>query len=56
VRHDCRQTLPVTLFSMWLSKTKRTTRNNSQVCNQCFVKDRAAETVQNEKTHQQKQL
>ena len=55
VRHDCRQTWPVALFSRWMTDKNRTTRNHSQICNQCFMKDRDAETEQNRKTHQQLQ-
>ena len=55
-RHDCKQTLPKTLFSMWMDDTKKTQANKSQICNRCFVKARDEEKELNKKTQQQKQL
>ena len=55
-RHDCKQTLPKTLFSMWMDDTGKTQTNKSQICNRCFVKARDEEKELNKKTQQQKQL
>ena len=55
VRHSCRKTLPKALFSLWMKDKSLKYRNNSQVCNQCFVKDRHAEEEQNRKTNSQVQ-
>ena len=55
-RHDCKQTLPKTLFSMWMDSTGKTQTNKSQICNRCFVKARDVVKELNKKTQQQKQL
>ena len=51
VRHGCRKTLPKMHFCLWMEEKKKQYRNNRQVCNQCFVKDRQAEEEQNRTTH-----
>ena len=55
VRYDCKKTLPKELFSLWSKAKNKQHQNNTQVCNQCFVKDRRTETEQNRKTNQQVQ-
>ena len=50
-RHDCKKTLPKEHFSLWMKEKNRKSRNNTQVCNQCLVKDRQAEKEQNVKTN-----
>ena len=51
VRHDCKKTLPKEQFSLWMKEKNKKYQNNTQVCNQCFVKDRQAEKEQNVKTN-----
>ena len=40
VRHDCKKTLPKSLFHLWMAgKTKQQQRHH-YVCNQCFIKEK----------------
>ena len=55
VRHDCRQTLPKELFRRWMDDKKKDNQDKTQVCNQCFQKDRDAENEQNRKTQRERQ-
>lgn len=42
VKYDCKKILPKNLFSLWMEDKKKQTRDNTQLCNQCFVEAKHA--------------
>ena len=40
VRYNCKKTLPKELFSRWMQDKKKERRDNTQICNECFTKEK----------------
>ena len=38
VGNDCKKVLPKNMFRMWMDDKKKNNRDNTQVCNDCFLR------------------
>ena len=47
VRYSCKKTLPKELFSRWMQDKKKERRDNTQICNECFTKEKQERDAQN---------
>ena len=47
IRNACKKNLPKEHFSLWMKEKNKQYKDMTQVCNQCFVKDKQKEKEQN---------